>query len=271
MSNPPIIQIVPVPQLTLGRRLLLGGLGALTPILLSLVVVDMRTLMQKADDPVEVVGYLARVIGLFGVGALTAWLHKQEFDERKLFQLGMIGPALLTTMLNGAKVPPPSSSSFTAPVVEAPGKMPVQGPVGLSSFLVAPLAAQEHRAPRQIYSFEDEPPPPSTFQRFLNGFWGTSSGRGNYFVVLDEGSFSTSDEAFRRLAQVQRLDTDFQRNAKVFSGPAADGRFVVVLGGWLDSARLRKVVEDAAEEGVPVLVFTRTAAAKALAGERAQQ
>ena len=179
MANSSVIQLIPEPKLTLQRRLVVGGLGALTPILLSLIVVDMRTLLQAAHDPVEVIGYLARVVRLFGVGALTAWLHKQEIDERKLFQLGMIGPALLTTMLNGAKVPGLSDSpGLSAPVVESPERAPGHGngTVGFSAFFVTPLYAQQEQAP--IYSFAEEPPPPSTVKRFLHGFFGTSSGQG---------------------------------------------------------------------------------------------
>lgn len=235
-------------SLTLQRRLVIGGVGALTPVLLSLAVVDLRTTLQSADT-IAIVGYLARVVALFCIGALTAWLHKQELDERKLFQLGMVGPALLTTMLNGSQINPAPGSSA-----------PVERRAAVSSFFVAPLYAQQQGRP--VYSFDEEPPRPSAMKRFLRGFVGLAH-HGPYFVALQEEGFQDADRAFRRADQVRRLDGDFE-NARVFRSPVPGGGYVVALGSWVDHDDAIEIEEEAREEKLQTIVFTRLTATAAL-------
>ena len=44
------------------------------------------------------------VLSLFVIGGLWAWMHKTETDPRKLFQLGIVAPAMITAMMNTANM-----------------------------------------------------------------------------------------------------------------------------------------------------------------------
>lgn len=51
-------------------RFMIAGLGGITPVLLSLVVIDLETLLLDVT-PLAVVSYLIRVLALFAVGGLV--------------------------------------------------------------------------------------------------------------------------------------------------------------------------------------------------------
>jgi len=88
-----------------------GGLGALTPIVTTFLIVDVDTIIgylngifSEAGDPYLLAGYGLRVMGLFVVGGIWACLHKQEYDPKKLFQLGIVAPAMITATINASNV-----------------------------------------------------------------------------------------------------------------------------------------------------------------------
>ncbi|MDH3716097.1 MAG: hypothetical protein OET44_19880 [Gammaproteobacteria bacterium] len=88
-----------------------GGLGALTPIVTTFLIVDVDTIIGylgdvfgEAGNPYLIAGYGLRVLGLFAVGGVWACLHKQEYDPKKLFQLGIVAPAMITATINASNV-----------------------------------------------------------------------------------------------------------------------------------------------------------------------
>ncbi|MBI4420626.1 MAG: carboxypeptidase-like regulatory domain-containing protein [Gemmatimonadetes bacterium] len=100
------------------RKALLGGIGALTPLILNLLVVDIATVLSGLE-PLVVVGYAIRVGVLFFVGALWASLHKTETDPKKLFQLGIVAPAMIVGVINGLNARPGSGESSERRVAAA--------------------------------------------------------------------------------------------------------------------------------------------------------
>lgn len=86
------------------QRIMIGGLGALTPIVLSLITVDFRVIQANLELGV-IIGYAIKVVALFYLGALVAYMHKSEKDTVKLFELGIVAPALIASCLNGVLVP----------------------------------------------------------------------------------------------------------------------------------------------------------------------
>lgn len=86
-------------------RFLWGGLGALAPTIVSLSLLDIETITLRLEEhsaAAWITGYSVRVTALFVLGGLWAYLHKTEHDTTKLFQLGIVGPALITGMLNAS-------------------------------------------------------------------------------------------------------------------------------------------------------------------------
>ena len=88
-----------------------GGMGALAPIALSVVVLDhvvigqwLEQIRSDGSGFSEVIGYSVRVGGLFLIGGLWASLHKSEFEPMKLFQLGIVAPAMITGLINAGNV-----------------------------------------------------------------------------------------------------------------------------------------------------------------------
>ena len=240
--------------ISLSRLLIAGGAGALMPALLSLAVLDLRTTLVGTDG-LALLGYATRVAALFLIGALTAWMHKQECDERKLFQLGIAGPALFTTWLTGAQVPVPARA-----------RAPIDGPemrVSVSALFVPPLHAQPPAPPSaspRIYSFEDAPPRPDAGDRFLQGFLGKAPSERPYFVVLKGELYADSLAAYRRVRAVRGMDDDF-RDAQVFRSPDRGG-YVVVLGGWLSDKGSRELLDEVKEERLVARVVTRATASE---------
>jgi hypothetical protein len=83
------------------NKILIGGTGALMPSVLNLLVVDFANVFS-AFDPWTAVGYCVRVIVLFALGGLVAYLHKEERNVVKVFELGIVAPALITAMINAS-------------------------------------------------------------------------------------------------------------------------------------------------------------------------
>src|SRR5262249_61750466 len=103
----------------LKQRLFIGCLGALAPILVNLYVVDLQTTLTNLL-PLEALSYALRVLALCVSACIVVYLNSDEARPAKLFQLGIMAPAMLTSMLNGAaianKVP---SSPTPAPAPHA--------------------------------------------------------------------------------------------------------------------------------------------------------
>ena len=102
-------------QLGGGTRFLWGGLGALAPSIISIAILDYSTLdhyIANVDKlPFLLAGYASRVIALFGIGGLWAYFHRSEVDPLKLFQHGVVAPAMITAMLGASKISNPSSAT----------------------------------------------------------------------------------------------------------------------------------------------------------------
>ncbi len=115
--------------MTMLNRFLWGGLGGLAPILATFVILEAHTIglylqeLRQGGSLLTLIGYGVRVVGLFVVGGLWAGLHKTEMDPRKLFQLGIVAPAMITGMISASNVNAASSevemTSFERPAVTA--------------------------------------------------------------------------------------------------------------------------------------------------------
>jgi hypothetical protein len=84
-------------------RFLVGGLGALAPTVVSLLVVDLEPVLSKLTA-LAVVGLGVKVLVLFLIGGLWAWLHKTESVHLRVFEIGIVAPATILTFQNGVKV-----------------------------------------------------------------------------------------------------------------------------------------------------------------------
>ncbi len=87
------------------NRFLLGGTGALIPILLSIAIADAAMIGRYiADQPYELIGYVIRTVILFALGGVWAYVQTSEVQPLKVLQLGVVAPAMLTVLVNAANV-----------------------------------------------------------------------------------------------------------------------------------------------------------------------
>ena len=101
------------------KRFLYGGIGALMPIILTVVTLDFVTLASKPGtfSTLNIVGIFIRYSALFFVGGFIAYLHNTENQAFKLFEIGISAPALITSLVavNIGKSEPLPKAAFLEP------------------------------------------------------------------------------------------------------------------------------------------------------------
>jgi len=85
------------------QRFFIACLGAMTPILTNLLVVDLNTSLTNLQV-IDGVTYAIRLFALCASACVVVFLNSDEQRPVKLFQLGIMAPALLTSIINGAAI-----------------------------------------------------------------------------------------------------------------------------------------------------------------------
>lgn len=104
------------------KRILIGALGAFTPVLLNLLVADFNVIPTLTRY--DLLGYIVRSIVLLFIGGLVGYFNKGERSMIKLFQLGIAAPALITASIN-AKPSQTSAAGLTKPQAGVSAILPV--------------------------------------------------------------------------------------------------------------------------------------------------
>jgi hypothetical protein len=94
------------------EKLFLGGLGGLMPLVASFIIVDVETIasyIENFNSPghkgiILFCGYFLKALLLFGVGALWAYLHSSEENLLKIFQLGIVAPAIISGFIQSSHI-----------------------------------------------------------------------------------------------------------------------------------------------------------------------
>jgi hypothetical protein len=241
-------------------RILLGGLGALTPILLNFLVLDVEKVFAKVTL-IVCVGYAARIVLLFYLGGVVAYLHKTERSAFKLFELGIVAPALLTTMMNGfnaaraeATAPPPQQKATQG----AEFSILNHGLVTSAYAQSIPISSPEPSKPPEernesVKTFS--PPQETNKEQFLRGLFGSTSPRVWYVVV---GPYSSLENAKRQ------ADIMNQRYSGFSAGFSADvyksydtPYYVVVIGANLTLSEATNLKKRAEKFGVPKEIYLK--------------
>lgn len=99
--------------MTSHKRFLLGGSGALMPVLVSFLAVDIGAALNSEFylTTANMVGIAIRYVILFIIGGVIAYLHEDEHKPFKLFELGIAAPALITSLITAQGVMVEDSSS----------------------------------------------------------------------------------------------------------------------------------------------------------------
>lgn len=135
-------------------RFLCGGAGGMAPILVSLILADATLLAVYLRDPYFLAGFGVRSFGLFVLGGLWAWMHVSEHDPKKLFQLGIVAPAMIIGMIHASDA------------AKANGLEGASGASGFSFSIISSAHANEHT------TSEESTDEPSPTERFIKGLLG---------------------------------------------------------------------------------------------------
>ena len=135
-------------------KVLLGGVGALMPTIAVFLATEGSTIVSF-DEPASFIGYGLRVSLLFLIGGLWVWLHKTEHDPVKVFQLGIVAPAMITGVIQAENVSGPSKAE-EARLFQMP------------SFSLISTAHAESEPVRPVVSPGSKP----TFRCIVKGFLG---------------------------------------------------------------------------------------------------
>jgi len=152
---------------------------------------------------------------LFFLGAVVAFLHKEEKSVEKLFLMGIAAPAILTSLITAAhaqdvdrklsEAPPTVSRSYgpgsnTAQTLAASSWSSNQTPSGLS-YLTFPVASYAQLSPCEdesslgVFSFPSE----STVEQLQRGFFGGTPTRvwfaiaGSRAICQEVGGWATAN------------------------------------------------------------------------------
>ncbi len=138
------------------QRAFWGALGGLAPVLLALAVVEgaiVADFFNEIGDPErknlaigEIVGFVLRTGGLIVLGAVWALLHKRIGSAAHAFELGVLAPAMVSALINGANI----------------GQL---GSADASAWLGIPFISTAHAQPTTT----PKEPKPSIFKCILDG------------------------------------------------------------------------------------------------------
>ncbi len=229
-----------------GKRIMIGGLGALTPVIMNLLVVDLNVLLVKLTF-LSFLGYFIRVIVLFYLGGLTAFLHKKENSVVKIFELGIVAPALITAMINAGNIEIPKvadgtahvSISFVSPVYA----QPIEG-----------LTREEPEEESMEKSIEESResiktktfslPEESSVQQFWRGLTG-STPKKVWFIIV--GSHQKLKDAKEQVKQIADEEKGF--TSEIFDPYGENPYYAVVIGANLTYKEARQLRQEAITAG----------------------
>ena len=230
--------------LTMRTRVIVGGIGGIAPLIISLLVIDLRS----AFDGLELmdwIGMSVRIFVLIFIGALVGYLHNTESEPFKVFQLGIAAPALLTTAINGYGVTGSAGTSIREITTVNTEQI-----INWKFDLIPSAHASEVRTPsrkKYVNSNAFLEPKISNTERFLRGLIGkrVSSKGDDWFVIV--GSHSSMNKAKK---QIRKLgNKNFQ--GKIYQPSNGSKYYAVMIGANMNIDNAQALREKAIKRGLP--------------------
>ena len=199
-------------------RLLIGAVGGLVPVLLTLLAAEGGTLFSAVTIP-ALAGYTLQAVILAGLGAFVAWMHDDVKDKVVLAQLGLAAPMFLRGLIS-------AGGAFA---------------VGTQLWVATPLLAAGQTAQLAV-------PQETATQQFFRGLLGVKPQLREYLVeVYDAENSEDAVETMRGLQQ-RFPELDFQLFAP--SEGVVD-EWVVAIDGQVTRKEADRVLAEAQSRGVP--------------------
>ena len=206
--------------MTAARRIIIGGVGALMPVILNLLVIDFQKLASDATW-LKALGFVVKVVVLFGLGGFMAWLNSTARKPLTIFQLGLGAPAIILGMLNGADA---RQQTTSIPSIES----------------VVFAQGTPQQVPKKF-----EPPRQTSLGEFVEGLTGLRP-RQAWFVIV--GSHSTVQAARKQADSINASGKGFA--ADVYE-PYGNNKFYgVVIGANLSYSDANALQQRATRDGL---------------------
>lgn len=166
--------------MTSRERFLLGAAGAVSPSLINILIIDATAILADLTILVAL-AYALRLLVLSVVGGAWASLQGGTADSRaRAFQLGIVAPAIIVSLVNGSQVP--RSTAWWAPPSVAAAERP---------------AACRRPAGERPLVWIFAPPSETPYEQAKRGLTGRPSER-TWFVIV---RFARTFEQARALAE----------------------------------------------------------------------
>jgi SPOR domain len=220
------------------ERFLIGGIGALAPVLMFLVSVDWERYIVNATT-LTVVGYSVRVLILFFIGGFVAYLHNDERQPVKLFELGLGAPALIAGAITSSLVPTPA------------GQISSGTRLGAAFSIVDAAFAQPEPIPQSLKRFSL--PAQSPTDQFFQGLVGGTP-KNVWFVIV--GSYQQVENAQKQADQINQQHPEFK--AEVYEPYGDNPNYAVVIGANLTQSEAKALRDRAVKAGLPTDSYYKT-------------
>jgi len=215
-------------------RFLLGGIGALAPVVLFLINLDFEQYVAEATAW-KTIGYIVRTILLFLLGGFIAYLHEKENKRITLFLVGVSAPSLLAGSISTAS---PNASSASPKAVG-------QKTVSMLS-LIPGANAQAQQSTNESDFKHFTLPPQSNSAEFFQGLFGTSPKNG-WFVIAS--SHLDPTDAKKQADLINSKSKNY--HADVYAPYGDNPYYAVVLGANLTQAQAKRLRDQAVTDGFP--------------------
>lgn len=220
------------------QRFFIGGIGGFAPVLMFLVAVDWERYVVDAPT-IKLVGYCVRVMILFFIGGFVAYLHNDEKQPFKLFEVGMGAPALIAGYITTALVPGlPNSSN--------PGVQARAYPAIISSAYAEP---QTNFDTLKKFTLPVETPTSQFFEGLLG-----SPPKNVWFVIV--GSYLHLESAKAQADQINAGYEEFK--ASVYEPYGYNPNYAVVIGANLTQSEAKALRDKAVKAGFPKDTYFKT-------------
>lgn len=207
-----------VTGLTTKQKIMIGGLGGITPVFVNMLIVDFEIILQNLNA-ITMIGFTIRLVTLFYIGGIVAYLN-QEDSPVKVFQLGIVAPAMITAAINGSNIN-----------VSKPPTAPVTTPVTVNgsslSVPVFPVA--------EAYN--------TTISLISNSYAADEHKSKGWHVVV--GSYTEKEKAMKRAEEVRAKGF----TATVYDPDSDSQEYSVVIGAFQSFEEARKLRLRAIEAG----------------------
>jgi hypothetical protein len=239
-------------------RFFIGGLGAMVPILVNLIVVDLET--QRMNVTVlSVASYVIRLAALFASGGIAVTFFNTDVHEPpKLFQLGIVAPALLTALINGHNVDPAQAARTADPAhpiaqirIEQEGSgWQVSDLLGRSAYAQGSMSVAQ-ATPALPRHRQFTLPEETARQQISRGLFGATP-RNVWFVIVGSHLKEANADALARSLRTKGYEAD------IYEPYGGNPYYAVVIGAQMTLEDASKLRQQAVARGLPADAYLWT-------------